>query len=413
MIFSAKLSRYLVLFTIVVLSSIIFPKFYSMLFDRAIPGVRIYYSSINHNFLFMRYTDGTYTRKDKDGKIFAREEFERLTPFLSYRQLAYREELPDSISGVAFDIQKVRLNNIQLKIKPTAIHKYTIPLNPLFESNPGRPDLQMPNEFFRISDKMEFINCTSNKIETELSTLFNKALVEKGFSFPAKGIYGNPTTRKPFDEGYFIIDSNNKLFHLKRVNNKPYVKKIELPDGVKVVYASVRELNLKEFYAILVTDNNKLFIVSYDNYKLIEVPSEGYDRKNMIFYFKGNMFYREISFVSNNSIKIIVTDRNYKVVDTYKETWQTNKDSFVGDISNYIFPFKLSLTDGNNRFVNFYLEFADFRFLFFSFIATIFFFFYNKQRMGKFQLSQVVDLVIILLTGIYGLLAVMLIREEK
>ncbi len=411
MIFSAKLSRYLVLFTIVVVASIFFPKFYSMLFDKAILGPKIYYSPINNDFLLTR-NNGSFKREDRSGNIYTREEFEKLTPLFSYRQLMYREEMPDSINGVLIDVQDVRVNNIFFSIRSSNIHRYTIQLNPLIESNPGRPDLQMPNEFFRVADKLEFINCASNKIESELSTLFNKALVKNGFDFPAKGIYGNPSTRKPFDEGYFITDNSDNLFHLKRVNNKPYVKKVKLPDGLKVVFVTVRELNLKEFYALIITDENKIFIVSYDNYKLVEIPSDGYDRKNMRLYFKGNMFYREISFASSNSVKTIVTDRDYKVVDTYEETWQTNSDNFVGDISNYIFPFKLSLSNKNNMFVNFYLEFSDFRFLFISILAAIFFFFYNKQRMKKNQFSQIVDIVIILLTGIYGLLAVLLIRSE-
>ncbi len=413
MIFSAKLSRYLVLFTIVVVASIFFPKFYSMLFDKAISAPRVNYSSISNSFVIIRPSHSDFVMEDQYGNILKREEFEKLTPLLSYRQLLYRDEMPDSIKGVPIDIQNLRLNSIVFKINSEAIHKYTIPLNPLIESNPGRPDLQMPNDFFRITDKFEFINCASNKIETELSTLFNNALIENGFDFPAKGIYGNPSTRKPFDEGYFITDNSDNLFHLKRVSNKPYVKKVKLPDGIRVVFASVKEFNLKEFYAFLITDNNKLFLVSYDNYKIIEIPSDGYDRKNMRLYFKGNMFYRTITFVSSNSSKTIVTDRDYKVVDTYQETWQTNSVNFVGDISNYIFPFKLSLLNRNNKFANFYFEFYDFRFLFISIFAAILFFFYNKQRMKKNKFSQIVDIVIVLLTGIYGLLAVMLIRDER
>ncbi len=140
MIFSAKLSRYLVLFTIVVVASIFFPKFYSMLFDKAISGPRVNYSSISNSFVIIRPSYSDFVMEDQYGNILKREEFEKLTPLLSYRQLLYRDEMPDSIKGVPIDIQNLRLNSIVFKINSEAIHKYTIPLNPLIESNPVRPD---------------------------------------------------------------------------------------------------------------------------------------------------------------------------------------------------------------------------------------------------------------------------------
>jgi len=413
MIFSAKLSRYLLVITAIIVVSMVLPYFYSMLFYNSYPVPRVYFSPVSKDFIFTKAGVKDLLRYDRNGKSYTREEFERLTPLFNYRQLLYREEMPDSLNGIKLDIQDVKLNNVFYAIKPYEIFKYTIMLNPLIESAPGRPDLQMPHEFFRIDEKMEFLDCSTNKVKSEMSILFNNALIENGFGFPAKGVFGNPSTRKPFDEGYLVIDSNDKLFHLKRIQNKPFVRKVEIPEGIKIDYIYLRESNLREQYALFVTDENKIFIISYDNYKIIEVPSDGYDRKEMQLVIKGNIFYREIGFVSDKKVKTIVTDRNYKVINTYEETLKTNEDYLVGDISNYLFPFKLSLTNSDNLYVDFYTKFSDFRFLIVSSILAVFYFIFTRKRENKSQLTQLLDTVIILFTGIYGLLAVVLIKLES
>lgn len=413
MIFSAKISRYLLVGTIIIIASIIFPNFYSMLFYKSISGPTVSYSPIKKDFMITRVENGRLIYKDSNKNKYGRIEFENLTPFKNFRQLIYRNTMPDSIDGTAIEHSKVQINNIFMSIRPANIYKYTIKLNPLIESKPDAPDLKMPKEFFRITDEFQFINCASNEVVRELSSLFNEALVNKGFSFPAKGIYGNPSTRKPYDEGYFVLDNNNNLYQIKRVKNKPYVKKILLPDGVKIDFLIVKEMIPKEFYALIITDTNKLFLISTDNYRLIELPSDGYDRKTMRLYFSGNMLYRMVTFLSENKIKVTVTDRDYKIVDTYEETWKTNDDSMVGVIYNYIFPFRLSLKDGSSSFVNFYFKFSDYKFLFVSLFAAFVFLFYSKKNNRKLDVIKIFDLIIILITGLYGLLAVLLVKDEN
>ena len=79
----------------------------------------------------------------------------------------------------------------------------------------GRVRLEMPGDLFRLKDNIEFIDPETNTVKEEKSNLFMKVFIQKGFKFPAKRVAGNPSTRKAYDEGYFIIDSNDKIFHLK------------------------------------------------------------------------------------------------------------------------------------------------------------------------------------------------------
>jgi hypothetical protein len=412
MIFSAKLSRYLIVLSIILVASVIFPEFYSMTFSHSFSSPHVYYSPVKKIFVKTVSYKREIKRLDSKGNEYTREEFERLTPLFSYRQLLYRNEMPDSIDGIPIDISLMRLNNIFITIKPTDVYRYTIPLNPLIESEPGRPDLQMPDDFFRITDKIEFIQCYSNKVKVKLSKLFNDALVNCGFNFPAKKFFGNPSTRKPFDEGFFIVDNNNNLFHMKRVKNKPYVKKVILPEGIKIEFIKVMEMNLKEFYGIVITEDNRLFLLMYDGYKFVELPSKGFDRKKMKLVFMGNQFYRIISFFAKNSVATFVTDRNYKLIAENMEKWKTDEDFTVGKIADFIFPFKLEFTDVYNKYVNFNFTFSNSSFWIINLLFLFLLLFYFKRKRKNFTVSQSVDLIIVLLTGFYGFIAVLLIKDD-
>ena len=413
MIISAKIARYMLIAFIIYVVSIIIPEYYSLAFDKSVQPTRVYFSSVNQEFLETKTVNRKYTRLDSKGNEISRNEFERLTPFFSYRQLLFRSELPDSVRGVAVDAHSIRDNNFFLAVRPVNINKYQIQLFPLLESKPDGPDLNMPNEFFRMKSGFDFINCSSNKVESKLSNLFNDKLVKAGFSFPSKNIFGNPSTMKPFDDGYFIVDNKDNLFHLMRVHNKPYCKKIDLPEGIKIKYILVQELELKEFHCIIITEDSRVFLVMFDHYKLVELPVKGYDYSKMKLEFVGNMLYRQINFVADGNVSSVLTDRNYNVLKTNSVNWETNKATAAAKIFQYLFPFSLSLTDVNNTYVNFYSSFSNWHFLIGNILSvlialTIF----NKYNRRK-KSTQIIDLIIIAVTGVYGLIAALLIRDEN
>ena len=68
---------------------------------------------------------------------------------------------------------------------------------------------------------MEFINADYNTVDKNLTVAFTTALKEKGFIFPAKSVNGKFTVLKPFDEGVFIVDATDHVFHILRRNGKP------------------------------------------------------------------------------------------------------------------------------------------------------------------------------------------------
>jgi len=250
----------------------------------------VYYSPVSHEFLASKMTGNDFYYIDRKGNKYDRDQFENLTPLLNYRQLVSVNNLPDSLNGVALNLETIRLNNIMLRVTTDEIDVKPIQLFPMFESRSGRIKLEMPDDFFRIADRFEFINCQTNSVNQEKSNLFTAALAKENFSFPAIKIAGNPTNKKLFDEGYFVLDSKNQLFHIKMVKGKPFCVNTNMAGSLDVAFMSISEMALREFYGMIFTKQGEVYLISYDNYNLVKLPLENYNIKKDNFSFFGDSF---------------------------------------------------------------------------------------------------------------------------
>jgi hypothetical protein len=405
-----KISRILCLLLIVFVASIFIPKYYWLKFEKNIRKPMVYYSPVNHDFLISKLADKEMFYLDRKGIKYDRDQFEKLTPLLNYRQLVSVGKLPDSLNGVPLNIDMIRLNNIMLKVTTDEVDVKPIQLFPLFESRSGRVRLEMPDDYFRITNRFEFIDCQTNSVNQDKTNLFTEALSTNNFSFPAKMIAGNPNYKKPFDEGYFVLDSKNKMFHIKMIKGKPFCDPVDIPESLDIAYMNISESPLREIYGFLFTKQNEVYLISYDHYKLIKLPLENFDMQKENFLLIGDLFYRTISLTSAKSVRTVVTDRNYKVIDRYQENWPGNYDLPAGAVAATIFPFTLRLSDASSSFSNFYFKFSGLQAVLISFVLTILTFFILRIR--KISLKKGwFDLILVLVTGIFGFIAVLLIKN--
>jgi hypothetical protein len=405
-----KISRIVCLLLIVFVASIFIPKYYWLKFEKNIRRPMVYYSPVSHEFLISKMVDKELFYLDRKGNRYDRDQFEKLTPLMNYRQLVSVGKLPDSLNGVALNIETIRLNNIMMRITTDEIDVKPIPLFPMFESRSGRVRLEIPDDYFRISDRFEFVDCQTNSVIQDKSNLFTEALSKVNFSFPATRIAGNPTNKKPFDEGYFVVDSKNKLFHIKMVKGKPFCKYANNPDSLEIVYMNISEMPLREYYGYLFTKQGEVYLISYDNYKLIRLPLDNFDMQKENFSFMGDQFYRTISLTSAKSVRSVVTDKNYKVIDRYEETWPGNYELPAGAVAATIFPFTLKLGDASSSFSNFYFKFSGLHSVLISLILTILTYFILRIRKISFKKGWF-DLILVLISGIFGFIAVLLVKN--
>lgn len=412
---TAKLSRYSIIILIAVSLSILLPNLYWMIFDKPINKPRVSYSPILKDFVYTQIkanSNGVKEYLDNQGNSYDRKSFEALLPFAYFYNLDKWGVLPDSIDGIPISISYIRRNSQMARIRSSYFNTPMIQLNPLFESQSDFTRLEFPNELFRINKQIEFLDARTNSVVDSLSESYNLVLIAMGFQFPAKYIAGNPTTRKPFDEGYFIIDAENSVFHLKQIKGQPYCVKTDIPANLNIRYISVQENPRREFYAVLVTWQNEVYLISYDNYKLIRLPIEGYiaDEMDLLFYI--DPIYRTIKYYNDEGLKCVVTDKDYNVIDTYEASWIPKKEWTRSKIAASIFPFQLERESEQTDYKLFHLIFNGGLALIGIFLALIVTVFVKTKIYRENLKENWFDLLVVAITGLYGALAVLLIRPE-
>jgi hypothetical protein len=402
-----RLSRYFLVIIAIVAFSVALPKLYWMAFEKPTRVPLVLYSCVKHDFIISRNESGKTVWKDTKGNVYSRNQYDESLPLFYTTQLMNSGTMPDTINGVAIDIHEVNMARNNIRIKPADILMPNPELYPLFEAESGRVNLEMPKDFFRIAWRMEFIDAKTNKVDEEKSRMFSAVLYKNGFKFPAKSINGLPTTRKSCDEGYFVVDSADQLFQVKLIKGKPFVKKINIPDGLTFKYITCVDFKDRRFYAYLFSADNHLYILTQDDYELVKFPIEGIDPTQCEVKIYGDFFNYNIVTTGDDFTRVdALNSEDFKFVDKYYESWPTADKKSEGKIAGFLFPFQISMSDPKSEYVSFYAGLSKtYSWLIFSLVLLVAQFFITKRRKAKSG-KQVADLVIIAVTGIFGFLAV-------
>lgn len=399
-----KLSRYILVIVTIMVASIALPELYWMAFDKPIKTPYVQYSCIIDDFTIHKHSESSYT--DASGRSYTRSEYESFLPLTYSSQLIKEERFPDSIRGVESDLHKFMMTRSFKRIRPIDFQAPQPALFPLFESESSRANLEFPIDFFRIDWRMEFINAQTNTIDEDKSRMFSAALYQKGFQFPAKTIAGIPTTRKSCDEGYLIIDADEQLYHLKLITGQPFIKRVNLPQGLKFKHISCVDFRDKLYYAYLIADDNSVYILTQDYYELIRWPIEGYIAEEQQLRINGDYFNYNVTLTSNAMQKSYAMDKEFNILDSYEYRWTPKEERTIGKISATIFPFEFSLSDNNSKFIRMYPTWP--KGMLWIFINLLFVaaqLFLIRQRKAKF-FNQIFDLVLVAITGIFGFIAI-------
>ena len=404
-----KLSRYILVIIAVIGFAIVIPKFYWMTFAKPIRSPFVMWSCIDNDFMITRSGGGikrTSRNLEKSNETLTREEYEQKLPFLFIRQLLMNGTMPDSINGIEMDTHDIGVARSTFRVRPKDIHSPLPTLYPLFESQSGRANLEMPKDFFRITWRMEFINAESNKANEEKSRMFSAVLYKRGFKFPAKSINGLPTTRKSCDEGYLVIDSNDQLFHIKMIQAKPFVEKIKLPGSLKFKAIQCVDFKNKAYYAYLFSTDNQLYVLTQYDYQLTKLPVENINPDiNEIRIYSDFLNFNIIS-KGDGNMKSTVLDRDYNLVDTYSETWNVRDERTEGKVAQFLFPAQIKMTNKNSGFIKFFFEpNKSFNWLILSLIFVVIHLIILKKRKDKLA-KHIIDFCIIALAGVFGFIAV-------
>ncbi|MBE9467965.1 MAG: DUF4857 domain-containing protein [Bacteroidetes bacterium] len=403
-----KISRYILVFITILAFSIFLPEFYWMSFGKPIKSEFVLYSCIDNDFII---SQGPKTTDNKGNKLTVQQKEQKL-PLLNMRQLMLDGIFPDSINGVEMDPHVIGVHKSFFRSQPKDIVGPLPRIFPLFESESGRVKLELPNDFFRISWRMEFIDTETNSINEEKSRMFSAVLQKRGFAFPAKLIAGIPTTRKSCDEGYVVTDSDDQLFHIKMIKGRPYVQKVKKSDDLKFKHIACVDFRDKKYYSYMISNENEIYILTQDDYELIKFPIKGFNPEKEELRIFGDIFNYNIIRIGKNYINVDALNKKYEKIANYSNSWSSRDEKTEGKVFSYIFPAQISMFSGYTDFVNFYFtRTKGFNWLIFNILLVFAHFMIIKPRKVNYK-NHLIDFSLIFITGIFGFLSVNLFQNK-
>jgi len=340
--------------------------------------------------------------------------FETLIPSIYYKNMDLWGKLPLTIDGQTFDKQDIKKNRQVFELKPYMIADRTprIRVFPLLESQPGMTRLRFPEDAFRMNHKMEFVNVDTNSVDEELTGQFTDRLKEAGFRFPAQLVAGKVSILKPFDEGFFIVDAKGAVFHVKRTKGQPVVVKTQTPNGLEIRNIKVSENRKKEIYGVLLTRCGDFYLITYDNYRLIKLPLSDYNPDTMDFKLLINPLYRTAVYSDNRMIRAVAMDSEYEPIARYEREMFSGRTTLTDTVFEAMFPFYVRTQDRTTGYFQFDVVWNGWS----SLIGVAFSLFFGAVIMYARKLDlkrHWADLVVILFSGLYGLIAVAVINQEE
>lgn len=363
-----------------------------------------YYSSVVNQFCYFDQEDDNVRGRDMSGRTYTDAEFDRVLPMFYYRQLAMENALPDSIQGVPVDLHTIARNNFFFWYKPKDKNTPVIALYPMFESCSGKVDLENPSDMFRLKENIEFIDMATNRVDEQKSARFQQALEKAGFAFPARWVAGIPTSQKSYDEGYFALDGEGRLFHVKMTNGKPFVKDTKVRD---ISCMLPMEIENRSLYGFLFDTHHTLYYLSTDGYRLVKVLDDVDPDKDRV-SIMANMFYWTVAkTTSDGEHTYALESRSMQRVDSL---FRPAPESAWDKTLPYLFPFTVTFQDSTNSYIyprvsGYYFPSLPLNIV----LAVVTLIVYRKDRSrGKYLAG-----IITLCTGIAGFITVCLFARIR
>ncbi len=403
-----RISKISIVILFAIIFSSILPWFGSFFFSTYDSAPFTLYSPVKQTFAYIDHTtDLGIKYKDIKGNEYSEKEFNTILPAFYYRQLVMDSKFPKQICGMELSPKQIQKHNFIFKSIPRDINKPKIDLFFLLESASGRVDLEMPNDVFRLKNGIEFVDMDTNKTNIPKSKLYSEELKSKGFIFPATNAFGNPSTRKDYDEGYFLVDSKGDLFHLKRVKDKPYVHKVDYKWDSAIENVFVTEYKSHQTFAFAWDKNGDMYVIDAPNYKVTKTSITNSSLTNKTVMIIGDIFYWTIRINDDNQTRFYaLNSKDYSLANSYNYQSEPNKWK---EISKYIFPFEISFVSSNEKWV--YPHIENLSLIGFSinmiFLALYVVLFRKKRTKTNIYLSSGVLVVL----GIFAFLPLLILKD--
>lgn len=285
--------------------------------------------------------------KHERGRTLTREERDHLLPQQYYNVLSGRGELPETICGKAVSAQIFRYAAWYFVLNPREVNRTPADVYMMMESLPERMELTDATQVFRIGDEMEFVDMKTNQVLAGRSRRFTEMMIENGFTFPAIDLHANITTRKPYDEGYLMIDAQRRLYHVKQRAGRPYVRHVELADSIVPAKVFVTENPDHRILGFMTDTENRLYVIDNESYAVRRIPVDWNPTTDRIVVM-ANLFNWVIATSNEHEMRWTAIDNeSLTLLDTYERRIGKTRTELI---QSALFGYELAFTSLSDQY---------------------------------------------------------------
>lgn len=408
---TTRISRLLLIVVTIFVIAIVIPDFYRTSFKRSTKYKSLNYSEVTKEFLIVGSAKEPIV--DAKGREYDMAGYEKLIPFSAFRSLIRDKCFPDSLDGMAMDVNEIFASNYTYKISLTDKEKY-FGLLPLLQGGTEQYGYHHQGDLMRVTKNgIEFIDPTTNSVAQQKSKIFTAKAKEAGVVFPARKIWGGTSTMRERDNGIIFIDKNDNIFQVTYYAGEAICRQINTPEGFKT--RRVHSVSSTEFIAYLFDHNNSIYRLKH-NLTIERLPIEGFDYNNTyLIEVWGNPFYNIYSFKREGYEKLIVLDRKTNnFIDSYELKTDIYADTKAGKIEGFIYPFKIT----TYNFLHGYdldIEFTSwYKFLFLNILLAVALYFMKKREgLDLKNIFNRLDIAMVAIFGIFAFIGIMVFPTRK
>ena len=345
----------------VILLAIYAPLLFDLLLGQNVARTHLHFSPVLESFVWKEKIVGSpppgalnkaedhhadVLYRDEAGTYYSRQEFEKLLPFIYYKNMELWGLLPLEFKGESFDKNAIQASRQVLELKAADIpgRRPPLPLLPLLESSPDQARLVFPEDRYRLKpDGLEFINADFNRVDEDLSRIFTTALTQAGFQFPARLAATKPSILKPFDAGALLMDAQGAVYQLLRVKGLPKVVRTPIDPALGVSHIKVSENRRREFLGLLMDEQNRVYLIREQNFDLVPLDLPEYDPQTMDLKILLNPLYATAVYADDATIRGVAMDRDFTPLRSYTHEMAKAKTTWTLRLRQLLFPFEILL----------------------------------------------------------------------
>ena len=251
----------------------------------------IFYSPIIKDFVYQKnFGDHRFEYGVKDKKTFDRIEYESYLPFVYWRNLDIQKKLPIVIDGVNYDKKNIKKSRLSFSYSAPLLKTKEVNLYPLLNPNSSLGMIKFPEHMLQFNSlhvkAYNYDEGFNSKLSSEINSLFET----HDLKMPITHVWGKTTNMKPYDLGYLMLDSKNRLFNLKRKDGVVRLKEIIYPAGIELVYVKISENKQKKIAGYAIDSDSNFYILDW-NLNFTKVELDGFNYKTMKLQFISNVLY--------------------------------------------------------------------------------------------------------------------------